>query len=290
MPSYKPKTRFLIDVDGRPRQLFSVRQRSNHDLVVMHQRGHSYEAAGGDDPFVSDKTSIHVSNRSHGTTIKHLMELASGKRVSNAAFVAFSKDSLLWPLHVMRAPRLAKGDYTANARDRDHLVSLGKYRPDLQSLYYCTVTVSRGVQLPAPPPWLSLAAADFSRFSLGLYYAFAATPSAPTSDTLTPISSAPRVNDVSAGPMKLDVRSMSVDLLFRHIAEAFGILAERAWQRVEAHLRDEEDRQLINKFGRLFSPTAAQNFEDLKDKLTSGVTMILPPTDGGATIVIDRKL
>jgi len=65
--SYKPRTRFLINVDGAPRELFSIIEKRSGDLTLLVKFGRQIAKLT---PVYEDlkeqRFSVHTSPKSHG--------------------------------------------------------------------------------------------------------------------------------------------------------------------------------------------------------------------------------
>jgi len=171
----KAKTRFVIDVDGVDRQLFSVRERGHGDLVLLIN-GPSVNAFSPEDreTVIERHISVHRSPSSPTFTMNHTLITDGRGKTSRVASVLPSESGLVWPLignlaFPMRDPR-----FVLRARNGDRVVRLGKYNPTGNTLlYFIIVADPTGAARFVPfKNSMRSARADFEHFTIFVLWAY----------------------------------------------------------------------------------------------------------------------
>lgn len=273
----KAKTRFTIAVNGKARELFSVRQLNNGDLLIICRTGVNHEGNDGTDhPQQTDRISVHHSPASTGTTIKSTIKLESGATIPRHAFIRNSKDHLIWPLRFSRSQDLSHERYIAQARPADTLVDLGTYHPEWSTLMHALVVARPSSPLPHSPAF-SFHQHNFREFKLGIYTAYMLIPSFNTGDFTFPMTTSKPLDGIPIWqPGGAD--SLQWPALATLIGRQFVILGGTYFARMQ---KLATDRTLRDELFTTFVPFAIKNMQDFNEKFTGKVAALLP-TDNGS--------
>ncbi|MCB2088242.1 MAG: hypothetical protein R3E18_00995 [Sphingomonadaceae bacterium] len=122
----KPKTRIAVKCKGRLREVMSIRERSNGDLVVL-AKGFDYtESFGPDFPVKEKRWSVHVSPSSEGHLCKHTVEFENRDDDTLANWQKPGPDGFASKLFARTYPTLDPKKYDLVTRSKDDIVMLGK--------------------------------------------------------------------------------------------------------------------------------------------------------------------
>ena len=171
------KTRFVIQAEGQLSELFSVRERTNGDLVVLGKKSNQIGSGIADKYWAVEelRMSIHVSPNSPGTTIVQHVRLANSySRIY--AFVTPRDRQLTWLLFAALCQDLSAAHYETQSRQSDATVSLGAYRPRFSALIYFVVLTSAG-GIISPPHGFNVITSKFRVFDLHVIWAYLPAPS-----------------------------------------------------------------------------------------------------------------
>jgi hypothetical protein len=182
----KPVARFTIEVNGRPRSLFSVVENSTGNLTIG-LRTEKYHKERGE--HVSPQTkrkrtlnqyySIHPSlNSAEGiNAINHHKYYETGK-IEQSHYTRAIKRGDRYALIFVKRSRALNSQVHIPKPNRGKIISIGKYDPKFFTLVYGLVASARGhdFELVAPPE-ISAAFCDFKRVRLTVLSTFVSMPS-----------------------------------------------------------------------------------------------------------------
>jgi len=122
------KTRFNFQFEGESRQIVSVRERSNGDLIVMPKSGTKFINAntGPRLDHLATKFSIHVSPNSDGHLIKQLVHLADNRKIKNSALIKPGPEGFIWPFFYERPLSMKDAIYSPSSNTKDRQISVGE--------------------------------------------------------------------------------------------------------------------------------------------------------------------
>jgi hypothetical protein len=201
-------------VDGSVRELFSVRERTNGDLVILLKPAARFYGPGedrfvGTRPVVAEHYSVHRSLMSAGFTTKHTLKLEDGTQHETAQLRYPDHSGYATIMYGHRCPDLRSPQYQMQERAKDvvHLL----YEADIGR---CTPFYILGaadldydldrIQVPA----LSLHVFRFSHFRLFALVGFFAAVALPMGLRQHYATSLTTINGVATGecpPVRLSV-------------------------------------------------------------------------------------
>lgn len=90
----KSMTRVAVDYGGQPKEILSILERPNGDLVIFPRHCINAEYGDLDEPIISEKYSVHRSPASPGFTIKQTVTHSGAREKTMAQFKAPGPDGL----------------------------------------------------------------------------------------------------------------------------------------------------------------------------------------------------
>ncbi len=122
----KRKMRFTLQSEGALHEVFSVRQLTNGDLVVLNVPTENYELDGQDKPQLSQKFSFHRSQRSTngGYTLKETIEFRDGDVVDYAQFRVPVDGRFAGVMHSRLQTSFKSGHYLLKSHPKDRVAVL----------------------------------------------------------------------------------------------------------------------------------------------------------------------
>lgn len=205
MSSTQPRIRFTVNLDGVPREIFSVEERVNGDLLIPIVREDRYAnlkiiADGELSPRTTQSyLSVHRSPRSDGRSIKSTICTADGLTRTAHAFVRNSKKTLCWPLFSKSIPILDQPQYEHRPRSRDKVILLCDAPPLSSTLIVHAIAFSR---YRDPPVYgeSGLSIVDFRYFKIAVYFNFVNLPASDASCTAQSVTASPIENGAKIDP------------------------------------------------------------------------------------------
>jgi hypothetical protein len=178
----KPQTRFVVEIDGQLRRVFSVREvRDGRLIVTTGGEGTKLSLNGTLVEVLTMKHTIHVSEKSetNAVTVHLTQEFVDGRRNDLFNLTHAVKNGNFQPIY----SRLVGDPTRARILDRqpcDQIVSLGRYNPRAETLVL-TIWLSATDVADAFPvdTHYSTVVHKFYRYGLIVAYGFAPTPSTP---------------------------------------------------------------------------------------------------------------
>jgi hypothetical protein len=168
----KRKTRFTIETPTQVSELFSVRERSNGDLVLLLKMSNQVGDGHADtyDDLAENRISAHVSPNSQGRTFIHHVK-TSEDYTRHYANVVPNGGSTAWPLIAVICADLERPHYASDPASRDTRHSLGFYNPRFSVLCYFVVISDRDQKI-RPIQNMQSITVSFSVFSLHVSWAY----------------------------------------------------------------------------------------------------------------------
>lgn len=186
------RIRITIDILGRRCQVLSIGEGSNGDLNIIPNVGDNSDHPRGVVGNSSLKISIHASPKAEGILIKRNHVYANGDILDHTGFIAAAEGPLFSPVYSQLCKRLDHSKYILKPRSKDLSISLGHYRPSLESLViHVFVTDVRSPIRISHMPHIFV---DFSKFRLIAVPTFIEGESTKSGSTLTLSTSEPRWN------------------------------------------------------------------------------------------------
>ena len=186
------KTRFVINVDGGPRTVFSVVESKAGDLYIhITKGGKSYKTESMDELVVipegvafepcSMHVSIHPSAQSDETnTVKWTKTFSTREETVHQLTTGIKKDNLFVPALFRICGDLSAARYSVKTKPKETRVSLGEYDPrkgQLRFMAICSRTDKTFQKIDDHPS--NLMQYVFTNFTLTLIWSYLNLPSHP---------------------------------------------------------------------------------------------------------------
>ena len=198
--SRKPLTRFVVEIDGELKRLFSVREVSKGLLIVKTDAPSSVATHEGKvSPILTYKHTVHTSERSEtGANLIHMtQEFENGSTKQAHLLTHAVRDGTFAPIIQKLAPD-PRNKPSLVPHKKDIIVSLGTFDPGAATLIY-GIWLSSADAAPSFPrdTAYSSIVCPFRLFSLSVAYGFVAEPSTVIGTTLLySTSSAERLTEI----------------------------------------------------------------------------------------------
>lgn len=142
---YKAKVRLGITVNGKERELLSVRDRRENGVVIMTPKPKYYIYPDGKYvPYVEQHYSIHPSKNGLDLSITQKTRLADGKSVSVVGYVANLELQFSAPVLAARLPVFSDSGNIFNPRMKDTFLNVGSYETAKSTLFYSIFVTHKG--------------------------------------------------------------------------------------------------------------------------------------------------
>ena len=211
----KPKTRLVATKDGSDKELLSVRERTNGDLVILLRYATYAEFNGENIETLGQRYSIHRSPSSPGFTIKQTLSLQGGRQMDTAQFRTPGPDGFVALVFGKTVQDLVGKHYNLDAHKKDRIVRM--YDDDLGSatlFYFLIVTEHDNYTIAATK--LKPTIMTFKYFDIITLSGFIAAPPNSGSDSIHVGTSFPRF-DPTQPPVRIDA---DVDFSSRSFQES----------------------------------------------------------------------
>jgi hypothetical protein len=222
----KPKTRFGVKVNGVMRELFSVRQLNNGDLLLLLKAAEKMDDGR---KVEVQRYSVHRSLKSDppGRLIKQSLVLEDGAEIYTTQFRLLVEGRFLAVMFSRVCPALASDRYTMQPSARDKVVPL--YTGDLgkQTLFY-TIVVSDCDVTPQDLtiPGIHTTKVEFSYFNIfvmsGIFVAPAIAKGCLLHTMTSPLIDSGKRHDQT---VEINIDSLSTEAAKTHIRAAVWTLA-----------------------------------------------------------------
>lgn len=208
------KTRFLVLQSGATKQLFSVEQRPNGDLIIGLFNNETIRVNGTAPRKVrSRKVSVHRSQASAvpGYTFTHQIDFFSGRSHKGHAFVRKTPgQDFLYPFFY----QLFGSDMLGpTLKLSDHIEKIASYDEKSESLFACLVVTEHTHKL-IPAYGINIRYMNFKYFNINLIYGFARLKSPPSTLEIFAYSGDTRDGiPILSGEYRKDLNSTSIEYL-----------------------------------------------------------------------------
>lgn len=244
----KPKTRFTITVDGLARELLSVREGPQGDLIVVIKKTDEMTFGDYHGALDEQRYSIHPSHKSDGFTITHRVLFKEEVKADTYSHVKPIAGRFCWIVSGRACADLSPPQYISTPRGQDTMVSLGAYDPSLATFCYFVIASDRETNLRHEFSGLPLNVVSkrYGHFTFWLLYGFLNLPSTPMGAVTAIATAPPRLNGEDLGERPEEIFAFSPGL---------GELAPLVAQ-VMMRLSEDNLRRLREKidFSKILSP------------------------------------
>lgn len=227
-------TRITIDVDGTPRLLLSVREKSHDELLLILKHAQNYENEDGSHtPIKEQRYTLHSTRNSPTNTFKQTIALADGRLIETVnCTLAIHRGEFCY-LFSRRPPSLNQERYLSRNRRSDQVANLGSYDPRFGSIVHSIIVGRAGYNLTDDNhPDFRVKHCDFGAFRITILFSFFAIPADPSSgDIIHYMTSLPRINRAEIPAQMLTSSHSAKEAITFHRAST-GALAATMVRRV----------------------------------------------------------
>lgn len=195
----RARTRVVVTMEGKVRELFSVIERPSGDLVLLDRPGLNFETKNElDTPIIDQKFSIHVSPLSPGTTIKFHMRLSNGSNHTTALFVHGPKNRLISHVFSRAWGDVSNEKWDHAPKNKDDVINIGNI-PSTYTNFITSIFVMAKNITPYSIEHAPHFSINFSRFIIVIYTTFVNLPSPPAHQSIYSASSPLQINGIVSG-------------------------------------------------------------------------------------------
>lgn len=194
----KPVIRFAIKANGKLKQLFAVRERSDGDLAIVMKPALFSEVGDTHQDLIEDRWSIHPSQRADppAVTITHTHNTKQGFNRKDASMVRYRDTGhFLWTPFTQRSADLSPAHYDCVPGPNDKIVDMGDYDPRTSSLMYSLIiSTTNNWYLEALRGMGTVHDVSLIKYKVAVLSCFHSVPSLPNSRFNGQTTSLPRIN------------------------------------------------------------------------------------------------
>lgn len=239
-PMAETKTRLAVTVDRVDRELFSVLDKKNGDLMITVKSAEEFEL-GHSNTFVGVKQhrfSVHTSPQSPGNTLTCTTEDVDGIVVKTSAFALPSRQGLCWPLFALLCPSLRADRYLVKPRAGDRMRVIDRYNPDRGTLvYFVIITSKQLVTLRPDKRCFSTHVIQCTNFCVHVWHTFLTAPSINQGGYALFVTSPPQIDGVAIdAPFIPNAPSFTAPALRDEMARALQLLGSDHHRRTVRHV------------------------------------------------------
>jgi hypothetical protein len=180
----KSDIRICVSIGEQISRLFSVKERSNGDLVINMQAAEfyreEYNPLSNQDPkIINQKYSIHCSNKSKEkiNAIVHRIKFCNDKVITTSNYTkALKQTNNYAAIYIARAPDLSLPKYAVKPSDRSY-VSISTFDTRLATIYYMICVCNHVTEAIAEDINYSVKYIDFIHFKLAVIWSYSPLPS-----------------------------------------------------------------------------------------------------------------
>ena len=231
------KTRFVIDVDGLPRTVFSVHETRGGDLNIhITSGGRDYSAPTlGELVAVSDESkfeecekhiSVHASRKStEVNVIKRTQTFPDRTENLCQVTTGIKRDNLFVPVLFRVCGDLSRDRYQLPRKCGDRLETLGTYESGQGQLRFMAVCSRRGTSFPKDEEHpTNMQEVNFENFTLTVIWSYLNKPSHPQAIDFF-LSTKPETRPIR-GLHWFEIYNLYTDLYMTHAQEYFNIYSD----------------------------------------------------------------
>lgn len=193
--SKQVKTRMVAKIQGELRELLSIIERKNGDLILFPQYALKHEGKFQDEIIAHQKVSLHNSRNSNsgGYTIKHSMMLKSGRERDQVQFSQSLENNKIALVQSRTFPFQSSHRYKLLNRQYDKVVEISHYNlPPLCLMEHILCFKGNFSDVFWNDAGFTQNLISFKNFSVLTLHAILPTSALPGSDWIRPITSLPR--------------------------------------------------------------------------------------------------
>lgn len=241
--SVKPKTSVTVTQNGALRELFSIRERANGDLLIAIRHADHTEIEGQDVETLSQKYSVHRSPNSPGFTVKQTLSFTGNKNMTSVQFRLPGRDGLVALLFGLTVQDMSDPKYTYMPRPKDRIIKLYDDETGNGTLFYFVMILATEGNFPARTK-LHTSQIVFRYFTVVVLSGFFPIPAAKGSHAVHLSTSLPRLTPGSIPPnlQNIDLASPTVQQAIDDAHALIPHLAQQLMKRWRAVVFDDGTR------------------------------------------------
>lgn len=259
----KRKTRFIIRVADKPREVLSIRETPHGDLVILLRRTQEMSFHGKIGSINEHRYSAHPSKDTEGYTFTQRISFDDGTTADSYTHAIPADNKFAYPLFYKLQPDMSKDHYIPELRSNDTIIDIGSYEPNTSVLGLVAVVCDKHTNFEKSiETHLCIYRAEFTVFDFYLIRYFMPLISTHIGRSLLQTSHFPRINRKSVSDIPLD-ESQSYFVASPHhlIVDLYDMIfrlnndyidATIAWQHSEGYDLGEERINAMREFGRFF--------------------------------------
>lgn len=226
--SGEKKTRFVVELDGQDREIFSVMQRSNDDLIISIKSAALFEDGT---EIIYQRYSVHVSPNSSPPShlLKHSLLLADGREITSTQLRYKEPYDFRAPLYAHVTHSLEPEKYISKPRSRDTTIRI--YDGDIGklTLFYAVSVTATGASFPAFADCeLALQKIPFNSFDLYVVSGLFPVPAIHHGRLCHAMTSMPRTNGkIVSEEVHANLMPFTCSTIKLYIVEMRKILADQ---------------------------------------------------------------
>lgn len=202
----KAKTRVGVMLDGHLRELFSVRELNNGDLLIILKTAAKFEQAPTSQPISCQRYSVHRSQNSDppGRLLKQTVRLEDGTQIETAQFRHLVEGRFLALIFSRACPSLEPDRYRMKPHQRDRVVSLYEGDIGYATLFYTIIVDDGSTDLRSfGETNLRATRISFEHFDIVVMSGFFMVPAIGEGDLIHLMTSMPALNGERPQPLEM---------------------------------------------------------------------------------------
>ncbi|WP_156527168.1 hypothetical protein [Bradyrhizobium sp.] len=244
------RIRFTSEVGGHQRNLFSVSERANGDLLIFFGYAGRYGYEPTNSEILTQKYSVHVSPNSHEfCTLKHTLWLTDGTKVTTSALTDAPKKGGFSFIFSRRPPDLANEKYLIPENNNDRRVQLACPMGINLSLVYSVIVAAADAQF-GPQPGVSVIEFGFAKFKLIILYQHITLPPHHRGDLLHTLTAPPEIGDDrdTHDALRNLMKGKDQSAIMKEFQDHSNLLANSLAQHLLEEVSDQTLRQHLTNF------------------------------------------
>jgi hypothetical protein len=237
------KTRFTVEVDGFNRELFSLSEKKDGDIMLFIKSAREIAtSSGGTHEAVGEQRfSVHVSPKSIGHTLKQTLRTRSGVTTTSAlvlprrylektasGLVVGPAQQFCWPIFMYRPPILDLDRYDSKPKPADRKIDIGSMNPNLSSLVYMVVATSPDVtEIPQTRNRTFSHTVKCRVFNIHVVIGYSLAPSIPQGEFLTFVTSTMQQSWTPSKIVRSPRTSHQPSIIEAEFFRGFGLLRDK---------------------------------------------------------------
>lgn len=231
------KVRFTILAGEQESELFSVRETSQSDLIILFKKNEQFGTPAGEKfrDLAESRMTVHTSPNSPGFIINYHVGLSDGGTKLASTYIRPRHDTLRWPLISVLAPNLSLARYKTKPKANDESYSIGQYHPETGTLIYALIVGDKRHEFSIKE--FNSRYYDFDQFRLYVFWIFSLLPSNHQGHVAVPSSAEISENGKKGKILNHDARTPRLRQIGEYMTGMINALADAHAKRVVRWLR-----------------------------------------------------